>query len=552
MTTFKALGINQSLLSAIDNLGYESPSPVQQQSIPLLLEGHNLLAQAQTGTGKTGAFALPILNQINIKNRKPQALILTPTRELAIQVAESLQSYAKYISDFHVLPIYGGQSFHPQLKALARGVHVIVGTPGRVMDHLRRGKMDLSGIKTVVLDEADEMLNMGFIDDVEWIFEQISTKHQTALFSATMPKSILNIADKYIPNSKRVKIQSRTETVTTIEQCYTMVTKQHKLEALTRFLEVETFDAIIIFTRTKHGSSELAEKLAARGYSAAAINGDLAQELREKVINRLKQKNLDIVVATEVAARGLDVDRISLVINYDIPQDPETYIHRIGRTGRAGRQGKALLFVEPREKRMLSIIERLTKQQIKQVSPPTINELSIKRTEKLTDSILKTIAEKNLDHYRELVENIAHKHETSITDIAAALASLSKHATPIDEKSHDPLKTMIKEKAKQQHVEQTRKMFDNQNMIRCRIGVGRAHGLQASDVVGLIANKSGVTRKAVGKIQIQQDHSLVDISDKHLKRIIQATKSVKLKKQLFGITPLAEKVKSKKEDRKKS
>ncbi|MCW5589802.1 MAG: DEAD/DEAH box helicase [Legionellales bacterium] len=552
MNNFETLGLAPSLLTALTELGFTTPSPVQEHSIPILLANHNLLGQAQTGTGKTAAFGLPILTKLDLSSKKPQALILTPTRELALQVAEALQSYAKHMAGFQVAAIYGGQSYYTQMKSLERGVHIIVGTPGRLMDLIRRGKVDFSQLKTLVLDEADEMLNMGFIDDVEWILEQIPTEHQTALFSATMSPAIQKVVDKYIPQAKKVKIQAKTETASTIEQMYTIVPSSQKLEALTRFLEWEEFDGILIFTRTKMMCSELAEKLAACGYFAAAINGDLSQDLREKVISRLKNKTLDIVVATEVAARGLDVDRISHVINYDIPFDPESYIHRIGRTGRAGRAGKAILFVEPRERRLLSMIERITKQPLVQVNPPSLADLSQKRIEKFTKQIHTTLTQENLTPYRELICKITEEQSHSALDIASALAFLSKKINfnqkfeqdPLAKKHHasdfHPAERSGKKSFSRQESRGRDRFTDDSDLVRCRIDVGREHGLQPSDVVGLIANRSGVKRNAIGRISIQATHSFVDVSSEHLQKIIKATFSVKLKKQQFGIKPIQE------------
>ncbi len=435
MTTFKDLGVLAKILPVLEELGYENPSPIQEKSIPVLMEGKDLLAQAQTGTGKTGAFALAILSKIDISLRSPQAIILAPTRELAIQVAESFQHYAKKIPDFHVLPIYGGQDYRPQLSALKRGPHVIVGTPGRVMDHLERGTLKLSTINIIVLDEADEMLNMGFLEDVKWILKKIDHKHQSALFSATMPESIKRIADTYLKNPVHIKIKSNSATVDSIKQLAMFVPNESKLEALTRFLEVEEMDAALIFTRTKIGTTELAEKLQARGYAAAAMNGDMSQSNREKVIRRFKTKNggLDIVVATEVAARGLDVERISHVINYDIPLDPESYVHRIGRTGRAGREGVSLLFVTSRERRLLRDIERTINAPITFIDPPTVNEIQQKRLGELGNKIRSALQNHNLDIYRNMVNKISHDYEVDPRDIAAAMAFISDKATPLKE-----------------------------------------------------------------------------------------------------------------------
>lgn len=432
INTFKNLGLNKALLSALTELGYETPTTVQEQSIPILLAGSDLLSQAQTGTGKTAAFSLPVLNQLDLSVHDPQALVIAPTRELAIQVAEAFQSYAKHMKDFHVAPIYGGQDYHTQLRALKRGAHVIVGTPGRIMDHMRRGSLSLKALKTVILDEADEMLRMGFVDDIEWILGQIKGSHQTALFSATMPAPIQKIAKKYLNNAETVKIQSEHKTVDNIEQSYMCVSRDHKLDALTRYLEVEDTQAVIIFVRTKTYSTELAEKLQARGYAAAAMNGDMNQSMREKTINRFKKGALDIVIATDVAARGIDVDRVSHVVNFDIPYDLEPYIHRIGRTGRAGRKGKALLIVTPRERRLLNDLERGLNQKIKKIEPPSLEEMTEKRSQQLSAQIIGLATKsKKIIPYQKMVADIMAQSECSAEDIAASLAYLLQQANPL-------------------------------------------------------------------------------------------------------------------------
>jgi len=561
MNNFEDLGITPNLLPALADLGYETPSAIQAQSIPPLLAGEDLLAQAQTGTGKTAAFALPILTRLNLDLTAPQVLILAPTRELAIQVAEAFQSYAKHIKGFHVLPIYGGQDFRIQLKALKRGVHVIVGTPGRVMDHMRRGTLPTNNLKTLVLDEADEMLNMGFVEDIEWILQQIPEKPQTALFSATMPASIVRISKQYLHNATKVQIQTKTSTVDTIDQNYILVAQHHKLEALTRFLEVEEFDAILIFTRTKTGSAELASKLEARGYAAAAMNGDMAQALRERVIGRLKRKTLDIIVATEVAARGLDLDRLSHVINYDIPADTESYVHRIGRTGRAGRKGKALLFVTPREQRMLRDIERATKQRITAIEPPSASQVSKKRAKDFTAQVLQTLASNDLDDHRVLIESIVHDHEVSELDVAAALASLAQKEKPIYVKDEIPLAVSPRDRDRGGHQRgrdaRGRDPRGNRNphgnrrssrsrdtsfeagMTRCRIEVGYEHGLQPGEVVGVIAKKADISSKHLGKIQIFDSHSWVDVSDAVVHQVIELAQNSSIRKHRLGLKPLA-------------
>lgn len=431
---FNKLGLTPNLLSTLKELGYEQPTPIQEQSIPFLLKGDDLLAQAQTGTGKTAAFALPILSHIDIKLKQPQALIIAPTRELAIQVAEAFQSYAKNLKGFHVAPIYGGQAYDIQLRALKRGAHVIVGTPGRVMDHLRRGTLKMDAIKTLVLDEADEMLRMGFVDDVEWILEQIPHAHQTALFSATMPASIQSIAKRYLKDAQKIRIKPTKNTVAAIEQFYTRASRNQKLDVLTRFLEVEKIEAAIIFTRTKNNSAEVAERLQARGYAAAALNGDMSQSLREKVIGRMKKNTLDIIVATDVAARGIDIDRITHVINYDIPHDVEAYIHRIGRTGRAGRKGTALLFVAPREDRLLKDIERAIHTTITEVEPPSQEEMNEIRSKQLAEKVMGVVTKsKKLKSHFQMVDMVMEETRCSPREVAAALSYLIQQKNPTNE-----------------------------------------------------------------------------------------------------------------------
>jgi ATP-dependent RNA helicase DeaD len=428
---FSELGLRDSIVAALADVGYERPSPIQAETIPILLAGHDLLGQASTGTGKTAAFALPILSRIDLENRQPQALVLTPTRELAIQVAEAFQKYAAQMPGFHVLPIYGGQAYGPQLSALRRGVHVVVGTPGRVIDHLEKGSLDLSQLKTLVLDEADEMLRMGFIDDVETILQKTPASRQTALFSATMPSAIKRIAQTYLRSPAEVTIAAKTGTADNIRQRYWLVSGMHKLDALTRILEAETFDGMIIFARTKLGTEELASKLLARGFSAAAINGDIQQQQRERTIQQLKDGKIDILVATDVAARGLDVDRISHVVNYDVPYDPESYTHRIGRTGRAGRSGEAILFIAPRERNLLKTIERATRQPIAMLELPTIQAVNDVRIARFKDQITDTLAAGGLETFQSLIEGYEREKNVPAIEIAAALAKLARGDVPL-------------------------------------------------------------------------------------------------------------------------
>jgi ATP-dependent RNA helicase DeaD len=428
---FQDLNLHAAVLLALADLGYEVPTPIQAATIPPLLSGSDLLGQAQTGTGKTAAFALPVLSRIDLSRAQPQALVLVPTRELAIQVAEAFQSYAAHLKGFHVLPIYGGQSYTPQIKGLKRGAHVIVGTPGRVMDHMKRGTLDLTGLSFLVLDEADEMLQMGFVDDIEWILEQVPPNRQIALFSATLAPAIRRIAQKHLRTPVEITIQSKTSTAANIRQRYWLVSGLHKLDALTRILEAETFDGMLIFVRTKLETVDLSERLQARGFDAVALNGDIPQQQRERTVNALKEGKVDIVVATDVAARGLDVERISHVVNYDVPYDSETYIHRIGRTGRAGRKGEAILFIAPRERNMLRIIERATRQTIDQMRLPSIADVNEQRVARFKQRITEAMASGESVAFRELIEQIEREQNVPAIEIAAALASLAQGGTPL-------------------------------------------------------------------------------------------------------------------------
>lgn len=417
---------DKRILTALAELGYEKTTPIQEQSIPILLAGEDLLAQAQTGTGKTAAFALPILSRLNLALQAPQALVLAPTRELAIQVSEAFRSYAKYIPGFSVAPIYGGQDFTKQLRLIKRGIQVLVCTPGRLMDHLRRGNIKLHGIQTVVIDEADEMLKMGFVDDVEWILSQLTLPHQTALFSATIPSSIQKMAQKYLKNAKKIHIKQKTNTADTIDQFYMIVDRDQKLDLLTRILEIETSEGVLVFSRTKQETANLSDKLQARGYTASALHGDMNQSVREKTIERFKRGALDILVATDVAARGLDVERIQYVINYDIPYDVDSYIHRIGRTGRAGRAGRAILFVTPREQRLFRDIENHIKTTIKRMSPPSLADIREKKCLELNEKILGILRENQaaLPNFLDKVKQFCRDNDVSPSEMAAAFMLL--------------------------------------------------------------------------------------------------------------------------------
>ena len=606
---FTDLALPEPLLRALADVGYESPSPIQAATIPPLLEGRDMIGQAQTGTGKTAAFALPILAQIDPAQRKPQALVLAPTRELAIQVAEAFQKYATHLPGFHVLPIYGGQSYYPQLQALKRGVQVVVGTPGRVIDHLDRGSLDLSELRCLVLDEADEMLRMGFIDDVESVLKKTPETRQVALFSATMPQQIRRIAQTYLKEPVEVAIKNKTSTAANIRQRYWAVSGVQKLDALTRILEAEPFDAMIVFARTKLGTDELAGKLAARGISAAAINGDVQQAQREKTIQQLKDGRIDVLVATDVAARGLDVDRISHVLNYDIPYDTESYVHRIGRTGRAGRKGEAILFVAPRERGMLRAIERATRQPIEQMELPSIETVNEQRVSKFLGRIGDALQGDDLSLFRDLVERYEREQNVPAVEIAAALAKLvqgdhplllsaparpsynkfdrdqgprdtghrgqpprpprqqrpdrdaapsreprsfderhappaTRHAerqftppvhtpsTPPTSHGHNAAEAMFEDDAPPRRTPERKPPRHDAphpgeiGMETFRIEVGHSHGVQPGNIVGAIANEADLESRYIGRIDIRDDYSLVDLPEgmprelmEHLKRV---------------------------------
>jgi ATP-dependent RNA helicase DeaD len=529
---FKDLGLSDALLKALSDVGYESPSPIQARTIPHILAGRDVLGQAQTGTGKTAAFALPLLSKLDLKITSPQVMVLTPTRELAIQVAEAFQKYAAHMKGFHVLPIYGGQDYYGQLQQLRRGPHVVVGTPGRVMDHMRKGTLQLASLKCLVLDEADEMLRMGFIDDVEWILEKMPETHQTALFSATMPPAIRRIAQKYLDNPETISIEVRTTTAETIRQRYWLVSGTHKLDALTRILESESFDAMLVFVRTKLATVELTERLEARGYSAAALSGDVVQKTREKTVQRLKDGSLDILVATDVAARGLDVERISHVVNYDIPYDIEAYVHRIGRTGRAGRQGDAILFVAPREQRMLRAIEQATRQPITQMALPSTEIINDKRIAKFHQKISDTLAAGELELYQGLIERFQQAHDVPALEIAAALAKLAQGSTPLLLKPQ--VETPVREAARFEDSSrgarpsgtrdrspgargQGRPPRDEsrseEGMETFRLEVGLSHGAKPGNIVGAIANEAGIEGRLIGRIRLYDDYSTVDLPE---------------------------------------
>ncbi|MCK7594708.1 DEAD/DEAH box helicase [Pseudomarimonas salicorniae] len=566
---FSELGLTPQLVTALAAVGYETPSPIQAATIPPLLEGRDVLGQAQTGTGKTAAFALPVLSRLDPGARLPQCLVLAPTRELAIQVAEAFQRYATGMDGFHVLPIYGGQSYGPQLGALRRGVQVVVGTPGRVIDHLERGSLDLSALRTLVLDEADEMLRMGFIDDVEAVLKKLPESRQVALFSATMPPPIRRIAQTYLRDPVEISIKAKTTTAANIRQRYWWVSGLHKLDALTRILEAEPFEAMIIFARTKQATEELAEKLAARGFSAAAINGDIAQPQRERTIQRLKEGQLDILVATDVAARGLDVERISHVLNYDIPYDTESYVHRIGRTGRAGRSGEAILFVTPREKGMLRAIERATRQPIAEMVLPSVEAVNDQRVAKFLSRITDTLERGGLELYRSLVERYETEHNVPAVEVAAALARLLQGDSPLllepparREREAGPPRAERPDRPERGREERSpgspklireRHHFDDADgmphrpqrapeagMRSYRVEVGHRHGVKPGNLVGAIANEAGIESRYIGRIDIREGFSLVDLPDQVPDDLIEHLKSVWVAGQRLKIRPAGE------------
>jgi len=551
-STFAGFNLPDALLQALAGVGYESPSPIQAATIPPLMQGRDVLGQAQTGTGKTAAFALPALANTDLSAKKPQVLVLAPTRELAIQVAEAFQKYAAHLPGFHILPIYGGQAYAAQLGALKRGVHVVVGTPGRVIDHLDRGSLDLSELRTLVLDEADEMLRMGFIDDVEAVLKKTPDTRQVALFSATMPAPIKRIAQTYLNDPVEVAIKAKTTTAANIRQRYWSVSGVHKLDALTRILEAEPFDAMIIFARTKLGTEELAGKLSARGLAAAAINGDLDQKQREKTIQQLKDGRIDVLVATDVAARGLDVERISHVLNYDIPYDTESYVHRIGRTGRAGRAGEAILFVTPRERGMLRAIERATRQPIEAMELPSVETVNARRVSKFLDKITEALESPDLGFFRDLVERYEREHDVPAAEIAAALAKVVQGGTPMllepPKKSERPARERPEraERAPREREERPRRAPRAEHegprqsevgMETFRIEVGHSHGVQPGNIVGAIANEAELESRYIGRIDIRQDHSLVDLPEgmppeilEHLKKVWVAGQMLRMRR----------------------
>ena len=529
--TFKDLGLPEFILNAVADLGFETPSPIQQICIPHLLEGRDVLGMAQTGSGKTAAFSLPILAQIDPTEKHPQLLVMAPTRELAIQVADACEQFVKYAKGINIVTLYGGQRYDIQLRALKQGAQVVVGTPGRILDHLRRGTLSLAELKAIVLDEADEMLRMGFIDDVETVMAELPEHHQTALFSATMPEPIRRITKRFMKDPQEVKIKATQQSAPDIAQSCWYVHGFRKNDALLRFLEVEDFDAAIIFTRTKTGTLDVTELLEKHGFRAAALNGDMTQQLREQTLDRLRSGSLDIVVATDVAARGIDIERISLVVNYDIPLDAESYVHRIGRTGRAGRSGRALLFVEPRERRLLRNVEHLIKKNIEEVELPNHEVLQACRRKKFKDKITTQLEHHDLELYRELLEDM-FTADQSQEDIAAAMMMLLQGK----QKLILPPDPVVDKKARRDRNERgdrrenprsaerrgERKGYGNpQPMDLYRIEVGRGDGVEVRHIVGAIANEGDINSRYIGHIKLYDDYSTIELPQGMPKELLQ-------------------------------
>ena len=513
--TFADLQIHPSVLQALADVGYESPSAIQAATIPALMEGSDVVGLAQTGTGKTAAFAVPILSKIDTSSKATQALVLAPTRELALQVAEAFSRYGTHLPQINVLPIYGGASYTTQLAGLKRGAQVVVGTPGRVIDHLERGTLDLSHVDYLVLDEADEMLTMGFAEEVERILADTPEYKQVALFSATMPPAIRKLSNKYLHDPTEVKVEAKTATAENISQRYIQVAGPRKMDALTRVLEVEPFEAMIVFVRTKQATEEVAEKLRARGFSASAINGDIPQAVRERTIAALKKggaKGIDILVATDVAARGLDVERISHVVNYDIPHDNESYVHRIGRTGRAGRSGNALLFVSPRERHLLKSIEKATRQKLTEAQLPSVDDVNAQRVAKFADSITNSLGSAGIDLFRRLVADYERDHDVPMADIAAALALQSRDGEAFLMSPEPPPEHRSREH-QDRPARPPRGAGDGpkKGFATYRIAVGKRHKIGPGAIVGAIANEGGLHRSDFGHITIGPDFSLVEL-----------------------------------------
>ncbi|QDU31664.1 ATP-dependent RNA helicase DeaD [Anatilimnocola aggregata] len=563
---FRGLGLNEALVRVLDRSGYHTPTPIQAQTIPLILEGRDVLGQAQTGTGKTAAFALPVLQRINLAERRPQVLVLTPTRELAIQVAEAFEKYAGEMRGLRVVPIYGGQDYQVQLRALDRGVQVIVGTPGRVMDHMRRGSLKVDGLKTLVLDEADEMLRMGFAEDVEWVLTQLPAERQIALFSATLPEPIRRIAQCHLRNPAQVTIRQQTATADTIRQRFIVASPHLKEAALARILEAEPIDGVIIFVKMRSTTEPLAEFLSQHGHRAAALNGDVAQKQRERIVESLRSGKIDIVVATDVAARGLDVQRISHVINYDLPFDSEAYVHRIGRTGRAGRSGEAILFVHPRDRHMLRNLERATRQAIEPMELPSNRTINKQRVARFHDKITAALTHPDIEALASIVDQYRREKEIPLEQIAAALALLANGEKPLLMKdafkpsesfdthgssrdSHGGPRHSHDRNSRDRHGDRGPdsrpsrhagpRGFDEE-METFRVEVGHVNQVKPGNLVGAIANETGINGSSIGRISIFEDYSTVDLPVGMPSDMFQELKKVRVAGQELNISRLAE------------
>jgi ATP-dependent RNA helicase DeaD len=546
--TFSDLGLDDRVLKALRDVGYETPSAIQSATIPLLLEGRDVVGLAQTGTGKTAAFALPILSRLDLAQKSPQALVLAPTRELALQVCEAFESYAAHLRGVHVLPVYGGQAYGVQLSALRRGVHIVVGTPGRIMDHLEKGTLDLTQLKYLVLDEADEMLKMGFAEDVETILADTPKDKQVALFSATMPSSIRRISAQYLNDPEEITVKNKTTTSANTTQRYLMVSYPQKVDALTRILEVENFEAMIVFVRTKNETETLAEKLRARGYSAAAISGDVAQAQRERTVNQLKAGKLDILVATDVAARGLDVDRITHVVNFDLPIDTESYVHRIGRTGRAGRSGDAISFVTPRVRRMLTSIERATRQPLTQMQLPTAEDVNATRLTRFDDAISAALGQsERVARFRDIIGHYVEHHDVPEADVAAALAIVAQGEEPLllTPGEDRPQRFDRDDRAGRGDGEgrdrgdrpERRERRSSGSFTTYRIAVGKRHRVEPRQIVGALANEGGFSREDFGAIDIRPDFSLVELPNNLSDDVIDKLRDTRISGKLIEIRP---------------
>ncbi len=563
-TSFSDLGLSDAVLKAVKDIGYETPSAIQAATIPVLLQGRDVVGLAQTGTGKTAAFALPILSRLDVSQKKPQALVLSPTRELALQVCEAFEQYASHLRGVHVLPVYGGQAYGTQLSALRRGVHVVVGTPGRIMDHLAKGTLDLSELRFLVLDEADEMLKMGFAEDVETILADTPADKQVALFSATMPPQIRRLSGKYLNDADEITVEAKTTTSANTTQRYLVVSYPQKVDALTRILEVENFEGMIVFVRTKNETEQLAEKLRARGYSAAAISGDVAQAQRERTVGQLKSGKLDILVATDVAARGLDVDRISHVVNYDIPIDTESYVHRIGRTGRAGRSGAAISFVTPRERRLLGAIEKATRQPLTQMQLPTVDDVNVTRLARFDDAITEALNQQGrIAAFRDIIGHYVEHHDVPEADVAAALAVVAQGDIPLLLSADDALSQRVErdgrapgardsggsrgESGSRGDFGDRADRFERERpdrgprtskpMTAYRIEVGRRQRVEPRQIVGALANEGGLSRDDFGAIQIRPDFAVVELASDVSQDTLDRLRDTRISGKLIEIKP---------------